>query len=833
MRLLSILTACLVISFSLLFFNRLTISERILTDKLKTLGAQNVQVSVSELNTSKLTVASLTATFNKNLNKPHVQLENGILHFSLIDLIMGKIADLRIDTLQISLGKWEKKEQKSFSHQTIRDLLEQDLLPPYLPEKISIHKLIFSGPGTTPLTGKPLQLETQTLDSGLSAILRLPEKKISIETMLTRLSNGTTQLQLDGYQAEAQLFHLSLQQKHAETMGKLTTLLDTCNVVSPLLPFSLPDISGKLEIQFSARYILKNSMEMEMIIDSQGLSLPGLEIDSLTGKIALHADNLNSLTFHQGSHIYISDIQSPAASLKKLYFQFSGHLAKTPQQLAFSLSHDSRLLTEDFRKESFHVKYAEMIPALNIILGPHKRAIALLPEFTTVIKELQVNRVTIPEMHLSPEKTLSLALLPGTTARWNIGGGKIIAEVDTLGFQDLHMFPTGLTVDIPDQKNMTNPLQFRCRIHNKEMLVKWKEQSIPLKDIQANLTTNKRNLQLSVSLSHANVPGDIQGILSHDFHYSTGNAVFSTVSPLDLRDEQTRINELINGVELPFSISSALIDSTISLQWVKNEPLFVNSRFHLTDGIAEFDNVTLTGVTIQQELQLFPQIRSLASGHIFINEMNTGLKISNILINNQLSPASTGFLPIVLVDSVEANILGGKISSKKLLFDPSHPDMDIAVRVDGVKLEDIINLNKLNGLSVTGILDGNISIQIMDREIRGAKGNLASRQPGGVINYQPTMGNNAAIQQLPAYAVHALEEFHYTLLTASPLYEADGTLTIDIHTEGRSPRLNTNRPIHLNLNTSQNLLSLLQSLRYSRKLTDDLEKRLQKNIPKN
>ncbi|MBU0961072.1 MAG: YdbH domain-containing protein, partial [Proteobacteria bacterium] len=99
-------------------------------------------------------------------------------------------------------------------------------------------------------------------------------------------------------------------------------------------------------------------------------------------------------------------------------------------------------------------------------------------------------------------------------------------------------------------------------------------------------------------------------------------------------------------------------------------------------------------------------------------------------------------------------------------------------------------------------------------------------------NYQPA-GENNALRQLPAYAIHALEEFHYTQLTATPLYESDGTLTINIHTEGQSPRVNTNRPIHLNLNTSQNILSLLQSLRYSKKLTDDLEKRLQNYQPKN
>lgn len=386
-------------------------------------------------------------------------------------------------------------------------------------------------------------------------------------------------MQLDGHQEEKQLLHLSLQQKHAETTGNLTTLLDTCNILSPLLPFSLPDISGKIEIQFSARYILEDSMEMEMVIDSQGLSLPGLDIDSLTGKVALHADSFESLTFHRGSHIYVSDIQSSAANLKKLYFQFSGNLANTQEQLALALNNNSRVLIEDFRRESLHVKYGEITPALQFIHGPVGRSITLFPEFTAVIKELGLNKFSIPDLSLSLEKPISFTLLPDRNANWKSGGGKIIAEVDTMGFQDLSIHPNILTVEIHDQKDITAPLQFHCHIHNEKLSVQWKDKYIPLQNLQAYLAADNRNLQLNASFSHANVPGQIEGTVSHDLHYSTGKARLSTVRPLDLRDEHITIHELVNGFHLPFSISSALIDSTTTLQWVKNEPSLSTPSF--------------------------------------------------------------------------------------------------------------------------------------------------------------------------------------------------------------------------------------------------------------
>jgi hypothetical protein len=153
------------------------------------------------------------------------------------------------------------------------------------------------------------------------------------------------------------------------------------------------------------------------------------------------------------------------------------------------------------------------------------------------------------------------------------------------------------------------------------------------------------------------------------------------------------------------------------------------------------------------------------------------------------------------------------------------------VELQGISLEEVINLNKLNGLSVTGIIDGNIRIQRKNQQITIPDGELHSRQPGGTISYLPP-GGTATLSRLPAYAMKALQEFNFDTLIVTPRYESDGMLNIAIHTEGHSPPLNTTRPVHLNLTTEQNLLSLLQSLRYSKTLTDDLEHQLQTRQPK-
>ncbi len=825
MRFFSILAAFLAISLSLLFINRQTIAEKLLTNRIEAIGCQKVQLTVSEVSSSKLTVTSLAATFQKNSAVQHIQLENVVLNFSPAKLLIGKITGMSIDVLQIDLKKQEKKSRKIFSYQTIQDLFDTNPLPPYLPENIFIHSLILSGPGAAPLTGESLQLETQILDSGLSVKLLLPTKKINIDAVLTRLTNNATHLQVDGHQAAAPLFHLSLQQKHAETTGKFTILLDTLNMLPPLLPVSLPDVSGKLELQFSVRNTPTKPLLMELLIDGQDLILPGLTIDSLTGKLSIHSDDFKTLTFHRGSHIYVCDIQSPAANLKKLYFQISGTLAREKKELALSLGHDSRLLLEELTTKTLRVEYAEITPDLNISHSPQGMTFVMHPKFTAAIKKLHANELNVSELHISPEETIAFSLRNQPTASWNIGAGTIMVDINTLQLQDLRVHPTRLTLEILDPKTTLSPLPFHGLIHNRAVSVRWKNKSVSLKDIELDLAADQRNMQLNIAFSHATIPGRIEGTATHDLQINTGKAQFSTVHALDLQVKHAEQNQLITGLHLPFSINSGLVDSTVTMQWVMGEPLVVTSSFQLSDGMGEYKNISLSGVQIQQDLQLLPQLRTLVPGTILIDAITTGFNVKNIAVSNQLTPTSDSSLPIVLVDSIDAELLGGRVSSKNINYNPSHPETDFIVQVDGVKLEDIINLNKMEDLSVTGILDGNISIHTKGPKIYAAKGKLQSRAPGGVIKYQPIGGNNA-LQQLPQYAIHALEEFHYNTLSATPLYEHDGTLTIKIHTEGRSPKVNTNRPIHLNLNTSQNLLSLLQSLSYTRNLTDDLEKRL-------
>jgi hypothetical protein len=61
-------------------------------------------------------------------------------------------------------------------------------------------------------------------------------------------------------------------------------------------------------------------------------------------------------------------------------------------------------------------------------------------------------------------------------------------------------------------------------------------------------------------------------------------------------------------------------------------------------------------------------------------------------------------------------------------------------------------------------------------------------------------------------AANALRNYHFTELESDVEYKPDGQLELRLALKGKSPELNTSRPVHVNLTLEQNVLELLKSL---------------------
>jgi hypothetical protein len=415
------------------------------------------------------------------------------------------------------------------------------------------------------------------------------------------------------------------------------------------------------------------------------------------------------------------------------------------------------------------------------------------------------------------------------TDSWLLLQSKILATTEAIQHNELSVQLSPVSLSLQGQ---SQPLQLHAELHENELRIRHKEKQFILQELQATLLVNENDIDLKAQFIPEIAPVLIQTNIKHNLSKGAGTARISTSQPLNLQKTHDSIQKIIRTSRLPLNISGGIIEGNALIQWDNKKLQHVQASFNLKNGTGSYDKILINGLEIQQDLELFPSIKTRSNGYVSASEIFNGITLRNLSMHNQLLESPGSKIPRLLIESVQAEIFGGIVSGKQIDIKPQQTDIHTKIHFNKIDLHKIVELSKVKGLNVTGILDGTIQLQIKDNVVTIPNGEIHSREPGGTINYFPP-GGSAHYSTLPSYALKALEEFNYSILAASPTYHEDGSLIIAIHMEGYSPPLETERPVHLNLNTEQNILSLLESLRYSNKLTNKLEEQLQTNSLRN
>ncbi len=411
-----------------------------------------------------------------------------------------------------------------------------------------------------------------------------------------------------------------------------------------------------------------------------------------------------------------------------------------------------------------------------------------------------------------------------TTNNWHLPHSKIHVTTQGAQHQGISLQPTVVSLEAQVQ---TLPLQARVTLRDEKLILQQKDKNVTLQNLQATLLATDTYIDLKFQFTPEMVPGRIKANINHNLTENKGTAHFSTTQPLNLKNSSDSFQAILQNLNLPLQITGGIINCQGKIEWKDKQLQQIIASFNLRNGAGSYGKTTFKGLIVNQDLQLFPTIETRSSGYVSASEIENGITLRKFSLQNQLIARQDIQTPQLLIDSIQVELFGGIISSKHILLDTQQLNIVSTIQLNRIDLNEIIRLSKINGLNVSGVLDGSITLHVKDRIVSIPTGELHSRAPGGTISYFPP-GGIENYSTLPTYALKALENFDYGLLTATPTYYEDGTLIIEIHMEGHSPQLNTKRPVHLNLNTEQNILSLLKSLRYSKKTTDELEQQLQK-----
>lgn len=205
-----------------------------------------------------------------------------------------------------------------------------------------------------------------------------------------------------------------------------------------------------------------------------------------------------------------------------------------------------------------------------------------------------------------------------------------------------------------------------------------------------------------------------------------------------------------------------------------------------------------------------------------IASVNPGLPIENISFGYSIDTRKT----TVDLRDLQASIFNGTLRSEGVAYNWEAAANTFTMALERIDLSTLLDMGAYEGVQASGLISGNIPVNIAGSKLSVAEGTLHVEAPGGSIRYQSEnsgSSGNAALDLVN----QALSNYQYDSLEADVNYLPSGDLNLAVRLQGANPDMNQGQRINLNLNISDNIPSLLQSLQSSRSITDALERALQ------
>ena len=338
------------------------------------------------------------------------------------------------------------------------------------------------------------------------------------------------------------------------------------------------------------------------------------------------------------------------------------------------------------------------------------------------------------------------------------------------------------------------------------------------------------------------------GRVTHDVSTNQGS-LRATLVPRPFSPSGTTLSRLIMPWEYPFDVTAGRLALSGAVTWgadprrvstgsddgqkpggviVKQGRVAIMAKD--LDGYYEDIPVEDVNTTITVNATSLDDVTMAGPAQVRIGRVDPGVALENIALTLRLGRLGFGDSagqPRVDLTDVSAQTLGGRVSSPRISFDPARPSTRFMLKVDGVQLDRLLQLEQQQGLEGSGVLDGSIPITLNGKTVTIHEGHVAVRPPGGVIRFAPLDETRQMLVQAKPemeLVLRALENFRYDVLRTEVNYREDGTLSLETRLEGKNPDMTESPPVHFNLNVEENIPALLQSVQ----VVKDIEQRLEK-----
>jgi len=168
------------------------------------------------------------------------------------------------------------------------------------------------------------------------------------------------------------------------------------------------------------------------------------------------------------------------------------------------------------------------------------------------------------------------------------------------------------------------------------------------------------------------------------------------------------------------------------------------------------------------------------------------------------------------LDRASAYAFGGSISTHDVSTNTLTNIPDIPVLIHRLDLEKLIQAIDAKDIVLTGVLDGNFPMSIVDGMPVIRNGKLHSRYPGGVLRYKEGSSVDKNVEAAGENSLmvvnQILKNYKYDSLSIDIDYSKEGQLNASSRFKGYNPDFQNGQPVYVNLNIEDNIPALIKTL---------------------
>ncbi len=807
-----------------IFLFRAQLIELLAPPLLKKYNLSNITLDLHSLSLTKLRINSFGADFSTDSPSGTIQIKNGKLEYDFKQLSNKKIKQLTIEEVYLSLNKEvQNKKQKKvpLSSKTIKKIISS-LQAISLPvDKIIIQRLILNYPNSPLPLSSPFSLEITSNKQNIEARVSLPiDANTQLHLTAVKDDQDFITIKFSHFTEQQQIQVLSADISDSQITGRIKLGLQH---ITNLFPAMFPaQYSTDTEASFTLQ--LEHQPVLSIKGEAVNISTPILQTEKLSFNVDATYLPDNSLHLSKNSKIQINGFTTKSASISQIEAGIGSVIKNKREETAITLTSSTPWNFKNIKSGTTTIEEFRITPPTKISSSNNQLTFLLQDDFKLLINKITTSGIQVTTIKIKPKNTTSNQIT--INEKKEITLPPLLVDEVKLQKDHLNLTCSPITVVIKNTTLEEKGIKSSLLFQGQYLKVNKKDVSVSLAEINGTMNIDNKQLNGTVTFKPELVDGNFTMNLSHDLITQKGFAKVNTQESL-LFNQYTGISDLVSGLTLPLTVTGGNLDLAAIIKWYKKS-LSGNADIQFSEGSGAVKDVPFEGMSLQQSLTFLPNIHSKHPGTITIDTIQATVPITDFNGKFELKNSPHGKLPTIITERFEGNTLEGSIGFIDVIYDPNLKQNTIMVQATDLNLATIVEIFKIKGLQVSGKVNGSIPLEISRKGVTVIEGLLNGTEVGGTIRYKPT-GLNATQSQFTEFAMKALEEFHFTVLKAPVTYHPDGTLLISLQLQGKSPALSKTRPVHLNINTEQNLLSLVKSLKYNNSvLTEELKKRLQK-----